>query len=306
MKESGTAARGMNWRIRLINPVLDKEIRLRMRSPRAMWTLFFYLLAIGLMAFAAIYLTQVISGSGSSYNPEQSKILFYFLSFAQLGLVAFMAPGLTAGVISGEREKQTLNLLLTTQQSSSTIILSKLVSSLSFMLLIVVSTIPIYAMVFLYGGVSPKQMTLIFLFYLFIMLVLGSFGIFFSTILKKTMMSVISTYGVTLFIFVGTAILYFVMVNVLEDQYRYSTVSPSSTPYAWVGHFMAFNPAAALYSILEPSISDEVFLSSRYGGSGSGAPMPLWLEFMIIYTVISSIALWLSVRNLRPRLNRKR
>ncbi|RIX51882.1 ABC transporter permease [Paenibacillus nanensis] len=296
----------MNWRVRLINPVLDKEIRLRMRSPRAMWTLFFYLLAIGLMAFAAIYLTQVLSGSGSSYNPEQSKILFYFLSFAQLGLVAFMAPGLTAGVISGEREKQTLNLLLTTQQSSSTIILSKLVSSLSFMVLIVVSTIPIYAMVFLYGGVSPKQMTLIFLFYLFIMLVLGSFGIFFSTILKKTMMSVISTYGVTLFIFVGTAILYFVMVNVLEDQYRYSTVSPSSTPYAWVGHIMAFNPAVALYSILEPSISDDAFLSSRYGGSGSGAPIALWLEFMIIYTVISSIALWLSVRNLRPRLNRKR
>ncbi|WP_240647548.1 ABC transporter permease [Paenibacillus nanensis] len=306
MKESGTAARGVNWRVRLINPVLDKEIRLRMRSPRAMWTLFFYLLAIGLMAFAAIYLTQVLSGSGSSYNPEQSKILFYFLSFAQLGLVAFMAPGLTAGVISGEREKQTLNLLLTTQQSSSTIILSKLVSSLSFMVLIVVSTIPIYAMVFLYGGVSPKQMTLIFLFYLFIMLVLGSFGIFFSTILKKTMMSVISTYGVTLFIFVGTAILYFVMVNVLEDQYRYSTVSPSSTPYAWVGHIMAFNPAVALYSILEPSISDDAFLSSRYGGSGSGAPIALWLEFMIIYTVISSIALWLSVRNLRPRLNRKR
>lgn len=305
MKESGTATRGLNWRMRFINPVLDKEIRLRMRSPRAMWTLFFYLLAIGLLAFAAIYLTQVLSGGGISYNPEESKLLFYFLTMAQLGLVAFMAPGLTAGVISGEREKQTLNLLLTTQQSSTTIILSKLVSSLSFMVLIVFSTIPIYAMVFLYGGVSPKQMALIFLFYVFLMLVLGSFGIFFSTMLKRTMMAVISTYGVTLFIFVGTAILFFVLGSVLDQQYRGSAFSGSPSPYGWIGHIIAWNPVAALYSILDPTISDDAFLVNSYGATGGGAPMPLWLEFMIIYTVLSAIALWLSVRSLRPRLNRK-
>ncbi|MFF2888177.1 ABC transporter permease [Paenibacillus sp. NPDC057967] len=298
--------RGWLGRFHPINPVLDKEFRLRMRTPRAMWTLFFYLIAIGLLAFAAIYLTQEMSGRGGvSFNPEQSKVLFYFLAMAQLGLVAFMAPGLTAGVISGEREKQTLNLLLTTQQSSATIIISKLLSSLSFMVLIVFSTIPIYSMVFLYGGISPKQMVLVFLFYLFIMLVLGSFGIFFSTLLKKTMLSVISTYGVTLFLFVGTAILYFIMMNVTSNYY-YAQPSGVASNYSWVGHILAWNPVAALYSILDPSISDEVFRSGRYGGQvGRGAPMPLWLEFMLIYSVLSAAALWIAIRNLRPTSRRR-
>ncbi|MFD0587123.1 ABC transporter permease [Paenibacillus sp. GCM10027627] len=299
MKSGKLAKLGGDWKTVWINPVLNKEIRLRMRSSRSMWTLFFYLLAIGLLGLSAIYLTQELSGSNTSFNPEHSRVLFTFLSMAQLGLIAFMAPGLTAGVISGEREKQTLNLLLTTQQSSSTIIISKLLSSLSFMTLIVLSTIPIYSMIFLYGGVSPKQLLLVFLFYLFMMLVLGSFGVMFSTLLKKTMISVISTYGVALFMFVGTAILYFVMMTAYNSQ-SYGNSN------AWMGHIVAFNPAAALYSILDPSITNEIFGYSRSSThSGSSALMPLWLEFMLIYLVLSLLALWLAIRNLRPRLKRK-
>ncbi|WP_139998530.1 ABC transporter permease [Paenibacillus paridis] len=298
MKEQAAMRKqDINWRNKLINPVLNKEFKLRMRTPRAMWTLFFYLFAIGLMALSAIYLTEINSGGGQSFNPEESKVLFYFLSMAQLGLIAFMAPGLTAGVISGEREKQTLNLLLTTQQSSATIVLSKLVSSLSFMVLIVVSTIPVYSMMFLYGGISPSQLILVFLFYLFIMFVLGSFGILFSSLFKRTMISVIVTYGVTLFIFGGTALLFFVVVNMVEQNPYSNTAS-----YSWVGHFIAWNPVAALYSILDPSISEQAFTVNMGSPSTKHAPMALWQEFMIIYTVLSVIALWVGIRSLRPRL----
>lgn len=289
----------ITWRNKLINPVLNKEFKLRMRTPRAMWTLFSYLFAIGLMALSAIYLMEISSG-GQSFNPEESKLLFYFLSMAQLGLIAFMAPGLTSGVISGEREKQTLNLLLTTQQSSATIVLSKLVSSLSFMVLIVISTIPVYSMVFLYGGISPKQLILVFLFYLFIMFVLGSFGILFSSLFKRTMISVIVTYGVTLFIFGGTALIFFVLVGV-TDQMNHS----ATTSFTWIGHVIAWNPVAALYSILDPSISEQAFTVNMGSPTGKHAPLHLWQEFVIIYSFLSVLALWLGIRGLRPRLKRK-
>lgn len=290
-----------SWRNKLINPVLNKEFKLRMRTPRAMWTLFFYLFAIGLMAFSAIYIMQINMQSSQSFNPEESKLLFYFLSFAQLGLIAFMAPGLTAGVISGEREKQTLNLLLTTQQSSATIVLSKLVSSLSFMILIVLSTIPVYSMVFLYGGISPKQLMLVFLFYLFIMLVLGSFGIFFSSLFKRTMVSVIVTYGVTLFIFGATALLYFVLASTMDQLYNYNSV----TSYSWVGHVIAWNPMAALYSILDPTITEQAYLGNRGNPIAQDPPLALWQEFMIIYSILSVLALILGIRSLRPRLKKQ-
>lgn len=301
MNEQSTARQsGISWRNKLINPVLNKEFKLRMRTPRAMWTLFSYLFAIGLMALSAIYLVQVNSGQEQSFNPENSKILFYFLSMAQLGLIAFMAPGLTAGVISGEREKQTLNLLLTTQQSSATIVLSKLVSSLSFMVLIVISTIPVYSMMFLYGGISPKQLFLVFLFYLFIMFVLGSFGILFSSLFKRTMISVIVTYGVTLFIFGGTALLFFVLAQAINQMPQANMNS-----YSWVGHVIAWNPVAALYSILDPSISEQAYTVNMGSPAGKHAPLALWQEFMIIYTLLSIFALWLGIRGLRPRLKHK-
>ncbi|MHA6484307.1 ABC transporter permease [Paenibacillus sp. strain BS8-2] len=308
MNEQAAARSGKTpWRNRLINPVLDKEFRLRMRTPRAMWTLFFYLFALSLLSLSAIYLTQGMSGRGAAFDPEQSKVLFYFLSMAQLGLIAFMAPGLTAGVISGEREKQTLNLLLTTQQSSSTIILSKLVSSLSFMLIIVFATIPVYSMMFLYGGVSPKQLVLVFVFYVYMMLLLGSIGVLFSTLLKRTMISVIVTYGVTLFMFVGTAIIFFVAQNIMQETvYNNRGTGAVTQSDTWVGHIIALNPAGALYSILDPQISDQVFTIGWGGGVTKGAPMALWQEFMIVYGIITILVCWLAIRNLRPKLGGRR
>ncbi|MUT66450.1 ABC transporter permease [Paenibacillus sp. NEAU-GSW1] len=305
MRNDGMAAKGLNgWRSKLINPVLDKEFRLRMRSARSMWTMFAYLLAIGLFAFCSIYLTQEMSGNSNAFDPERSRVLFYALSFAQLGLITFMAPGLTAGVVSGEREKQTLNLLLTTQQSSTTIILSKLVSSLGFMVLIVVSTIPVYGMMFLYGGISPSQLLLVFLFYFFMMIVLGSFGILFSTLFKRTMISVIVTYGLTLFIYVGTLLIFYVFMTIENNMYSSSGQPPASMQ--WVGHILAWNPGAALYSILEPSITQELYSSvSGNTGANKGKGLQLWQEFMIIYAVLSAGALWLSIVKLRPRLKRR-
>src|SRR5690606_32849452 len=184
----------------------------------------------------------------SIYSSGFTGIAFIVLSFAQLGLIAFMSPGLTAGVISSEREKQTLNLLLTTQQTSFTIIVSKLIASISFMLLIVFSTLPLYGIVFLYGGISPGQLLSVFAFFIFNMLVFGAFGVLFSTIFKRTMIAVIVTYGVVLFMFVGTGIIY-LLFSFGYNSYGFSGNNPAND--SWILHFLAINPGFALYSVLD-------------------------------------------------------
>lgn len=291
--------KSFNLRGKLINPMLDKEFRLRMRTPRSMFALLFYVLALGVFAMGYIYVTTGMFGSGSArFDPEVSRIMFYFLSIGQLVLIAFMTPGLTAGVISGEREKQTLNILLTTQQSSSTIILSKLVSSLSFMTLIVISTLPIYSIVFLYGGISPKQLMLVFLFYVFIMLLLGSLGILFSTLFKRTVVAIIVTYGVGGVIFLGTGLIYILAMSI--SQRNYYQVTPVVSDYSWTGYILGLNPAGALISIFEDGFSKEVFRVHGPGAATASAPIELWQEFLIVYTLIIVGALWLSIRKIRP------
>ncbi|MBN2983829.1 MULTISPECIES: ABC transporter permease [Cohnella] len=294
------AKAGRNLRSLFVNPVLNKEIMLRMRSLRSMWALFFYLLAIGIGALGFIYINEMDGGGG--FNPNTSRTMFMFISIAQLGLIAFMAPGLTAGIVSGERERQTLNLLLTTQQSSTNIIVSKLVASLAFMVLIVLATMPVYSIVFLYGGISPSQLLLVFLFYLFTMVVLGSLGILFSTLFKRTMISVIVSYGVTLFIFGGTAFLYLIVLSIMQNTY-----GNGQTDYGWIGYIMGLNPVAALYSIFDSEISRSVFMVYRSGGlSGQDAPIQLWQQFLIVYSIVSIGAVLLSIRYIRPILKKKR
>ena len=198
----------MNWSRKLINPVIDKEFRLRMRSTRSMLSVLFYVLALGAVAMGFIYLFLYLGQRGPQrFDPQMSQMMFYVLSFAQLVLIAFMAPALTAGVISGEREKQTLSMPLTTQQSSATIVLSKLVSALSFMTLIVLATLPVYSIVFLYGDFAETAHIRL-CFYLFVMLLLGSLGVMFSTLFKRTIVAIIVTYGAGLIIFLITGLLY--------------------------------------------------------------------------------------------------
>ncbi|PYI51733.1 ABC transporter permease [Paenibacillus flagellatus] len=270
------------WRQKWINPVLEKEFRLRMRTIRSPLALLAYLIVIGLLALGYIYMEMHNRGV-RGFNPESSRMLFYFLSGAQLVLVCFMAPGLTAGVISGEREKQTLNILLTTQQSSATIILSKLFSALSFMFLIVFATLPVYSIVFLFGGISPGQLVSVFAFYVLVMIALGSIGVLFSTLLKKTVVSLIVTYGVGLFLYVFTGLAAIFIMAVTNSSAR-----------ELAGLLIGVNPMAAMISIFEPNFSEEFF---RNGWAG----LKLWHLFVPFHVLISIVAILLAIRFLRPR-----
>ncbi|TXK77142.1 ABC transporter permease subunit [Paenibacillus sp. N3.4] len=267
----------LNW----INPVMEKEFRLRMRTIRSPISILVYLLAIGLIALGFAYINMNNQQAGI-LNTARSSDFFYFLSATQLVLIAFMTPGLTAGVVSGEREKQTLNMLLTTQQSSATIILSKLFASLSFMLLTVIASMPLYSIVFLYGGVSPKQLLAVFVFYVFVMLLFGTVGIFFSTILKKTVISIIATYGFVLFIFGFTALAGLFFGNIGRNGMNQETL----------GYFLSFNPMAVLISLMVPDFAKELFKGHKL--------LQMWHIFIAAYTIISIVLLWLSVRYLRP------
>ncbi|MHA0857188.1 ABC transporter permease [Paenibacillus sp. CMAA1364] len=294
----------MNWSRKWINPVLDKEFRLRMRSPRAVVSVMLYILVLGFIAMGFMYTTMYLNSNGGTqqFNSGMSQMMFYVLSFTQLLMIAFMAPALTAGVISSEREKQTLSMLLTTQQSSTTIILSKLLSSLSFMALIVISTLPVYSIVFLFGGISPKQLIVLFFFFLFVMLLLGSLGIMFSTLFKRTMVSIIVTYSVGIFIFLITGLLYLFLMSFWRGNYF---GGGTGATYSWIGFILGLNPAAAMMSIFQPDFSESVFFVQG-SSMNTNAPIQLWVEFVLVYTVVIIGSLLISIRSIRPVRRRKK
>lgn len=274
----------------LANPVLVKEVKLRFRSLKSFTGILFYLIAMSIFVFGFIFLTTSLTGSGF-FRPDESFLLFSMMTYIQLGLILFITPGLTAGTVSTEREKQTLNILLTTAQTSFQIIFGKLTSSIAFLLLMIVSGLPIYSLVFLYGGVAPLQIVIIFLFYFLTLLAIGSIGVMYSTLIRKTIVSMIVTYGTMIFLTVVTA--FFLLLSVQISTL--GSAAPSFSPFSYF--WASINPAVVMLTLLQPGFAREIQTMTAIDA-------PLWVGYAVFYSLLTAGAIALSVKRLRVNMNK--
>lgn len=232
---------------RFSNPVLFNEWKMRMRTNRSPWIILLYLLVLGALTLMVIFF---MTYGGNYYNPNETRELFMMLSVFQLGMIGFVVPGLTAGVISGERERQTLSVLLTTNVSATRLILGKWLASLSFMTFLVIATIPLYAIVFLYGGISPAQVIKVFGFYMITMFGIGSIGVLMSTLIKRTGIATVVSYAVIFGYAIGTSILAEIIKEFVRYQRRSGGMSTAPMP-EWPDLLHNFNPLVAMLNIFD-------------------------------------------------------
>ena len=199
-----------------IAAVGTKELRGRMRGPRAFIALTFYLALLAGFT-VMIYLlqeqsaaSQIAFGGGNPYVAGQvGQAVFTTLLFLQVVLVVFLAPAATTGAISLEREKQTLDLLTATPVSTLGIVLGKLASSLAFVIVLILASIPLTAVVFVFGGVAPEDIVRGYAVLLVTAVGFGSLGVFFSSITRRTQSATFLTYLAVLFLTAGTAFSWF-------------------------------------------------------------------------------------------------
>ncbi|HWI47969.1 MAG TPA: ABC transporter permease [Rummeliibacillus sp.] len=275
------------------NPVLIKELKLRFRSFKSFAGILFYLLVLSVFVFGFIFMSTNFTGSGF-INPQESVILFGLLTYVQMALILFITPGLTAGAISTEREKQTLNILLTSSQSSFQIIFGKMSSSIVFLLLLLIAGLPLYSLVFLFGGISPGQLLIIFAFLIVTMLAIASIGVMFSTLIRKTIISMITTYGAMLFLTGITAFFFLIGISTMGNS-----PGPMSSP-APISHFWAtINPVALMLTLITPEMSDSLFELTKIH-------FPVWAGYLIFYLAITVICLIISVKKLRVNMKKKK
>lgn len=280
-------------RVNVNNPVLVKEVKLRFRSLKSFTGILFYLIAMSIFVFGFIFLTTAFTGTGF-FRPEESFFLFGLLTYIQLGLILFITPGLTAGTISTEREKQTLNILLTTSQSSMQIILGKLSSSIAFLMLMLVAGLPIYSLVFLFGGISPGQLGLIFLFFLLTVITVGSIGVMFSTITRKTIVSMIATYGTMIFLAGVTAFFFMIAVQV-NMMGQGITTNPLPLAHFWA----SINPGVLIFTLLNPTTENIVSEATKI-------EFPVWAGYTIFYLLLAVTAIAISIKKLRVNMKRSK
>lgn len=153
------------------NPVLSRELLVTLRDPRSFYLQFLYVLLLGVLVYLAwpverAGLTQVSSGAAQS--------LFDLFFFGQFFLVALVTPTFAAGSISGEKERKTYEMLLASPLEPATILLGKLLSSLTYLVLLIVSSLPLMILCFLLGGILLTEIVRA---YLVLILAAGTFGL---------------------------------------------------------------------------------------------------------------------------------
>lgn len=198
-----------------ITAIIVKELRGRMRGRRAFIILTLYVLLLAAFAWMSQQVNQAQIGSQASYGGQATyasaaigRGIFADLLMLQTLMIAVLAPAATAGAISSEREHQTLELLAVTPISSFAIVVGKLLSALAWVFVLVLASIPVTALVFVFGGVAPDDVVRGYVVLFATVIGLGSIGIFFSALTRRTGASTGLTMVVTLALVLGSQYLY--------------------------------------------------------------------------------------------------
>jgi ABC-type transport system involved in multi-copper enzyme maturation permease subunit len=238
-----------------------KELRGRVRGRRAFVVLTFYLLFLAAFAWAwelvaerAYAQSSSLQGGSAAFTSSLvGQEVFGALVLVETLLVVFLAPAFTSGAISLEREKQTLDMLAATPISSLAIVVGKLISALAYVFLLIAASIPLTAIVFVFGGVSPDDVVRAYAVLIVSALGLGSLGLFISAVMQRTQGATVVTFFTVLFLTLGTmfgVLFWNTMAGVSSTSFLTggSGVGPikGRAPEA----FLWFNPFAAQYDVI--------------------------------------------------------
>ena len=197
-----------------MNPVLARELRIRLRGRRSWIILTIYLLLLAAILFLA-YTAEADRGQNdpfSGVSPTQFasvvRSIFEFMLLFMILLVLFLVPGFTSGAVAGERERQTLVPLQVTLMRPWQIVVGKLVASFAFLALLVVAAAPFLGVSYLIGGVTAGAVLRGVGVVLFIGLVIAALTVCCSAVFRRVQIATVIAYALVLFLVVGTLIIY--------------------------------------------------------------------------------------------------
>jgi ABC-2 type transport system permease protein len=294
----------------LDNPVVHKELRGRMRGRRAFVVLTIYLLLLSCLT-STIYLAYA-SAAQQPYGPDSyliGKIVFGGVLGVQVMLVIFITPAFTAGTISGERERQTYDLLRTTLLPARDLVTGKMVAALSYVVLLILAAVPLESLAFLLGGVAWEEIIVSQLILLVTALAVGAASTYFSSRMKTTLSATVVSYAFALLCTAGLPIL----LSMLAPILGFATTGFMEEPHWLVivaliyigGFLLSTNPIATIILSEVVLIEEQTLFFFKISLPMTNAPVTdiwlisPWVVYVLFYLLVALLAYWLSVRRVR-------
>lgn len=253
------------------------------------------LAAFWLIVVSVPTIIPVIGSSASSSSnltiqalvaSNRGLFLFYALAICLLAAVFSVAPAVASSALSSERENETFDLLLIAGLRARSIVLGKLAAAVLFVLLLASTTLPGFAVAWMFGGVSFLDVGLTLAILLATVTFICAIGLLFSATARDSTIAALYTYGVVYLLALGSLMAYL--------------VGASSQNEGLARPLLALNPFVALATIPDNiSTSLQQILPYQYRPAldaaapewlGLSLRYPRWINTLVVY-VLGSIFL---------------
>ena len=282
------------------NPVFSREIKVGSRSVRLPLIILLFNGILSLVTLLNMYsaVAQVKTTAVIQYSSFMN--MYEFVTTIEFILLMFIVPAVTAASISGERERQTLELMLTTQMTASQVVIGKLMSALCTLLLLIVSSFPSVAMVFVYGGITWTDAVSLILCYITVAFFAGSLGICFSALFKRSTVSTVATYGVLVAVVAGT---YF--INKFSLSLSAMNINNTAAAYGFGENAVKPTSGGFFYLLLLNPAS--TFLAILNGMTATNFVTENWvIVSILIQLALAALLIYIAVRCVEPVKRRRR
>ena len=176
--------------------------------------------------------------------------------------------------------------LLTSLLTVGEIWWGKFIAALLFVLLLLVTSLPVLSMAFAFGGIGPWE---IFSATLTTVIVLGcvnTIGLYCSSAFRRSIHATAVSYATVIAISVVTAILFFVRLSIYESAHRGNNAAPGN---AW--------SSIPLDIRLPMYLNPFFFLTSSFASPSE--LYPAWVTCAVVFIAIGVGCVVLTLRNLR-------
>ncbi len=243
-----------SYRLLRLNPcVAVHELRLRMRGPRAFWVLFFCA-AVAAGAFLLTLWAEAIEPGSRGVDWYQSglgRTVLTVIAYTQLVLLLLILPAYSAGAVTMEREKRTLDMLRATLLTPGDVVSGKLLVVLALGFILLLTSLPIAAWSLFLGGVAPEEILYLYTYLAVVGCFAAALGLLFSSLLGRSVGAVVASYG---------TLLALLLLPLLLTVILFSGSHPSNPGRVPLGHLWG----ALLLALVALACSWLVFLAARW------------------------------------------
>ncbi len=242
-------------RINFKNAVLYKDMVVRAKRSNMSVLIFVINLLLSIAAVITLIVINTSLAGFSSVSPYVLPWFFIIIVFCESALVCLVIPPASSTAISSEREHQTLDVLITTNMRPLEIILGKYLSCLIYVVFVLLSTLPMLSIVFIYGSIGFLQLLAVLGSIIAISMFLASIGIYFSSVCQKSSTATILSFlvfGVLIFGSIVIVLLVALFVDIINSANNlYGSNALSYDPAFFL---LYLNPATTVFDALGRTI----------------------------------------------------